>query len=156
MNSFFGFAIQTLGATAVSMMVGYTWYSETLFGRLWWTHQFPGIAYGDMVSIKKSKALTLPPFASTIVTTICQNAILAFTIGVILPLFAAHSPGCTGLRFPLTFGAIVSGMCACVSFPHYAYARKPVVLYLIGTGHNTLQIYCAIFVIYTLALANGV
>ena len=145
------FLLQTFGAFVVSMMIGFAWYSEAFFGPLWWKHNFPGILFGNCEAIKnRTDALTLPPFSTTVLTCACQCAILAFTINTILPMFAAHSPASAGLGFPLTFSAIVAATCACTSFPHYAYPRKPFVLYLIGTGHDTIQIFVSVFVIYFL------
>ena len=144
--------LQTFGATATCMAVGFTWYSEAFFGKIWRSHVFPGVAYGNCAGIKnKTNALVLPPFSTTIMGTICQNAILTFTINTLLPVFLASDPKCVGLCFPLTFAAIAAGVCACVSYPHYAYPRRPFITFLIGTGHDTVQLFAAVFLIYFLS-----
>lgn len=138
-----GFAVQVLGATIVSNVIGYMWYSKSLFGELWWSHTFPGVVFGNCAAIKpKTNSVVLPPYASTFVSIICASVILTTAFNAIMPISSA------GLQFPFFFAAAAAGVNACVSLPHYAYPRKPLVLYMIGTGHNTLQIFASVFLIY--------
>ena len=117
--------IQGTIATIASMTVGYLWHSELMFARTWWRHNFPGKAFEKATNHPQH----LPLFA-----TIIKNAILIFVVNSIYPLVADKSPECAGLMFPLTLGLIVSGVSACLAFPHHVYSRKPFTLYLISTG----------------------
>lgn len=40
---------QVVAATLASVCVGILWYTPLLFGRLWWSVQFPGRKFGDSV-----------------------------------------------------------------------------------------------------------
>ena len=148
---YLGFLIQCACAVFVNLFIGFTWYSEVAFGRVWWAYTFPGIAFGDMKSIKKSGTLNIMPLHLTFVTVIIQSMILTFSINTLLPMFAEHSSVCTGLRFPVIFGAIVAGVLACASIPHYVFAMKPLGLLLICIGHDTAQLFASVFAIYMLA-----
>ena len=139
--------LQGSAASFASMLIGFIWYSESLFARIWWRHTFPGVRFGDTSSFKSNQNI---PLYTTLVSVIIQSAILTFTINTVLPLFSAHSPDCAGIKFPAILSLISAGIIACASFPHYIYSRKSFTLYLICSGHDAFQITAGIFAVYLL------
>ena len=139
------FLLQCLLSSLASMMVGFLWHSELLFGRVWWRNTFPTIAFGDTRGFKEAGNL---PLYMTMVATIIQNAILTYSVNTIHQLLPSST--CEGAVFPFTISLVVSVVIGCASFPHFVYSRKPFVLYLISAGHNLFQVTAAVFVIYYL------
>uniref|UniRef100_A0A1X7THJ2 Uncharacterized protein n=1 Tax=Amphimedon queenslandica TaxID=400682 RepID=A0A1X7THJ2_AMPQE len=143
------FLLQTFVSTLASMMVGFLWHSELLFGRSWWRNTFPGIRFGDTKLFKEAGNF---PLYMTMIVTIIQNIVLTYVINTLYPLLVQTTGD--GVFFPAACSVVISIILSCVIFPHFVYSRKPFVLYLIAAGHNVFQTTAAIFVIYYL-IATG-
>lgn len=141
--------LQWVLSSIASMMVGVLWYSEMVFGKLWWRYQFPGTVFGDTSKMRKpSHCIML-----TMMATLLQNGVLVLFMNTLLPLFASYSSDAVvGVKFPALLTATVAWLCASSSFCHYLYGNKPLELFLICSGHNTVQLAAGIFTVYMLAV----
>ena len=138
---------QWILSSIASMVVGIVWYNEAVFGRLWWKYQFPHAVFGDTSKMRRSNLC----FSMTMVAVFLQNGALVLSINLLLPLLANYSPDLiVGVKFPLLLTAIIACVCATSSLCHYLYGNKPMELFCICSGHDTVQLAVAVFTAYML------
>ena len=83
---------------------------------------------------------------------VAQSIILSCTINGLLSSTKLHPLLSESLPLPLLCASLISILVACNSYPHYLYAGKPTMLFLICVGYDALQVTMATLVIYSIAV----
>ena len=152
MNSYCVFILQTVGASVMSMILGFVWFSEILFGKIWWNYMFPGVAFRNNEGINRGKAnrfFTVDPYLTSLLCCLCQSALLSIAINTMLSWVGSVG---SDLSFPMLCSSVIAIISECATFPHYAHAKQPFMAYLICAGHSVSQIFLSVFLIYFLAV----
>ena len=131
-------ALQIIAATLASVCVGVVWYTPLLFGRLWWSVQFPGRKFGDGVG-----SSSVQPLLSA-ASYLLQNSAV-----VVLMSWMRETE--KSLLVPLLTAGVMVTVNASANFPHYLYGRQPLTLYAIYCGHDAVQLVAAVLVAYALS-----
>lgn len=126
------FVLQVIAATFVSVCVGVIWYTPMLFGRLWWSIQFPGRKFGDGVA----NSTTLP-FLCAASYLLQNSAIVVLMNWMLQATIESTAP------VPLLVAVVMVTVNAAANFPHYLYGRQPIHLYAIYCGHDVVQLVAA-------------
>jgi hypothetical protein len=137
--------LQVVAGAAVCNVSGFLWYSELFFGRIWWRHTFPGLAFGDS---RQFKSAGNTPYYITFIACVIQSSLLTYAINTIIP----HVPiGYSGIRFPLLMGLFLAAVISLTRVPHFVYSMKSLPLLLISCGYDVVQVMGSVFAIYYLA-----
>eukprot|EP00731_Ephydatia_muelleri_P016233 Em0009g657a len=135
------FVLQVIAATFASVCVGVLWYTPMLFGRYWWSIQFPGRKFGDGIG---SNNTTLPFLSAA--SYLLQNSAI-----VVLMNWMLQAATQSTTLVPLLVAVVTLTVNASANFPHYLYGRQPLRLYAIYCGHDVVQLIAATMVAYVLA-----
>lgn len=120
-------------ASAISMAIGFFWYSKSGFGKQWMKLSgFNKLNKTEMKAMKEEMKKKMPVvYVSLFVLTLIMNFVLAYLIKLVG----------TSLASGLLMGAVVwIGFVATVMFHGVLFDRKPLKLYFINSGHLLLTL----------------
>lgn len=126
--------VQIAAGFIVSFVVGMTWYSPLLFGKLWWQLEFPGKKFGDNLNRKYS------PFLFTIISVLIQSTLITFVVNTFhLEIVKAS-----------LFVSIFLLFHFAASVPHYVFPNFPLLLMVLNIAYDVCQSLAATAVIVLL------
>lgn len=127
------YLIQIAAGFIVSFIVGMTWYSPMLFGKLWWQLQFPGKPFGKL-------NMRYSPYPFTMISVIAHSSLITFMVNTFnLEIAKAMLFVSVFLLFHLA-----------VSVPHYVFPGFPLLLLVMNTAYDVSQSLAATVVIVLL------
>ena len=128
------YLIQIAAGFIVSFIVGMTWYSPVLFGRLWWQLQFPGKYFGENLDGRYS------PYPFTMISVVIQSSLITFMVNT--------------FHLEITMAALLIFVFLlfhfAVSVPHYVFPRSPLLLLVLNTAYDVFQSLAATIAIVLL------
>ena len=128
------YLVQIVAGFIVSFIVGMTWYSPVLFGRLWWQLQFPGTQFGENLDGRYS------PYPFTMISVIIQSSLITFIVNT--------------FHLEITKAALFMSVFLlfhfAVSVPHYVFPRSPLLLLVLNTAYDVFQSLAATIAIVLL------
>ena len=140
-------AVQVFAGSVASMAMGFLWFSESAFGRPWWRYQFRNRSFGDMKDMDQS----CNPLLTSFLAMAVQSCLLLALNNASRKLFCPEGPS---FFVPIICIAFLVIIVACNNVPHYAYTMKPLPLFCICSGFDTVQMtacYLAIYFLGTVA-----